>query len=73
VFVDFENGDLLQLSGEPQVVLDDPEIAVFEGAERLWRFTPRHIVQRVGALPLRWTFERDGWSPEALGTGTWPG
>jgi hypothetical protein len=71
VFVDFETGDLLQLSGEAQVVLDDPEIGAFEAAERLWRFTPRHIVQRAGALPLRWTFEQDGWSPDTPRTGTW--
>jgi predicted pyridoxine 5'-phosphate oxidase superfamily flavin-nucleotide-binding protein len=72
VFVDFETGDLLQLSGTAQVKLDDPEIAAFEGAERLWRFTPTQIVYRSDALPLRWIFERDGWSPESLRTGRWP-
>jgi uncharacterized protein len=54
VFVDFKTGDVLQLSGEAEVLLDSPEIASFESAERLWRFTPRHIVYRAGALPLRW-------------------
>jgi predicted pyridoxine 5'-phosphate oxidase superfamily flavin-nucleotide-binding protein len=72
VFVDFETGDLLQLSGTAQVVLDDPQIATFAGAERLWRFTPRQIVYRAEALPLHWTFEQDGWSPESLRTGSWP-
>lgn len=72
VFVDFETGDLLQLSGTAQVVLDDPEIATFAGAERLWRFTPQKIVYRADAVPLRWTFEPDGWSPESLRTGSWP-
>jgi len=71
VFVDFDTGDLLQLTGAAQVLLDDPEIATFAGAERLWRFTPRQIVSRPGALPLRWTFERDGWSPDSLRTGRW--
>ncbi len=56
VFVDFATGDLLQLSGDAQVVLDDPQIAAFEGAERFWRFTPRRAVYRPGAVPLRWTF-----------------
>ncbi|WUR11355.1 pyridoxamine 5'-phosphate oxidase family protein [[Empedobacter] haloabium] len=51
VFVDFARGDLLQLSGDAQVILDD---AALPGAERLWRFTPRRIVWRGGALPLRW-------------------
>jgi predicted pyridoxine 5'-phosphate oxidase superfamily flavin-nucleotide-binding protein len=72
VFVDFERGDLLQLTGTAQVVLDDPEVATFRGAERLWRFTPGRSVYRADALPLRWTFERNGWSPESLRTGNWP-
>jgi uncharacterized protein len=72
VFVDFERGDLLQLSGTAQVVLDDPEIATFRGAERLWHFTSHSSVYRADALPLRWTFAQNGWSPEALRTGNWP-
>jgi hypothetical protein len=42
------------MSGDAEVVLDSPELARFEGAERLWRFTPRRIVWREDALPLRW-------------------
>jgi predicted pyridoxine 5'-phosphate oxidase superfamily flavin-nucleotide-binding protein len=54
VFPDFASGGLLQMSGDAEVVLDSPELARFEGAERLWRFTPRRIVWREDALPLRW-------------------
>lgn len=71
VFVDFESGDLLQLSGDAEVVLDSPEIAAFQGAERLWRFTPRRVVYRPGALALRWAFQPEGWSPNSLMTGDW--
>ena len=71
LFVDFETGDLLQLSGSADVILDSPEIARFQGAERLWRVTPRRIHLRPDALPLRWTFRQDGWSPQALKTGAW--
>jgi ferredoxin-NADP reductase/predicted pyridoxine 5'-phosphate oxidase superfamily flavin-nucleotide-binding protein len=71
LFADFESGDLLQLTGDAEVILDSPEIAAFQGAERLWRFVPRRIVHRPGALPLRWTFEQDGWSPNSLMTGSW--
>jgi hypothetical protein len=71
LFVDFESGDLLQLSGNAEVILDSPEIATFQGAERLWRFQPRHILYRPDALPLRWTFPQDGWSPQSLRTGRW--
>jgi hypothetical protein len=72
VFVDFERGDLLQLTGTARVILDDPEIATFRGAERLWRFKPVSRVYRADALPLHWKFEPNGWSPESLRTGNWP-
>jgi uncharacterized protein len=55
LFIDFMNGDLLQLSGESEIIFDSPQIKTFAGAERLWRFTPRRIVYRPDALPLRWT------------------
>lgn len=71
LFADFGTGDLLQLSGDAEIILDSPEVAAFQGAERLWRFTPRRIVYRPGALPLRWTFQQDGWSPNSLKTGSW--
>jgi predicted pyridoxine 5'-phosphate oxidase superfamily flavin-nucleotide-binding protein len=71
LFIDFATGDLLQLSGDAEIVLESPEIAAFQGAERLWRVRPRHIVHRPGALPLRWSFPPDGWSPRSLRTGSW--
>lgn len=71
VFIDFESGDLLQMSGKAEVVLDSPEIATFAGAERLWTFVPQRIVRRPGALALRWSFRDGGWSPNALATGQW--
>lgn len=71
VFVDFESGDMLQLSGEAQVVLDSPDIAAFQGAERLWTFRPQRVVYRADALALRWKPRADGQSPNALMTGDW--
>ncbi len=70
LFIDFERGDVLQLTGRAEVVLDGPEIAQFQGAERLWRVHVRRVVRRPGALALRWRFE--SWSPTALATGRWP-
>ena len=70
-FPDWETGDLLQLTGEVEVILDSPEIKDFQGAERLWRFRPRQIVFRPKALPLRWAFSPEGRSPNSLMTGTW--
>lgn len=46
VFVDFETGGLLQLSGSAELV--------FDGEQRSWRFRPQKIVWRPEALPLRW-------------------
>ena len=71
VFVDFASGDLLQLTGTAEVVLDSPEIAAFQGAERLWRLRPTRFVRRRAALPVRWSTRLDGASPNALITGDW--
>ncbi|CAB3771544.1 Flavohemoprotein [Paraburkholderia humisilvae] len=71
VFVDFASGDLLQISGDATVDLDSPEVAAFQGAERLWRVKPRRVVYRAGALPLRWVFHENGWSLNSLMTGNW--
>ncbi|WP_042688764.1 pyridoxamine 5'-phosphate oxidase family protein [Azospirillum sp. B506] len=71
VFIDYESGGLLQMTGDAEVLLDSPEIAAFQGAERLWTFRPRRILRRAGALALRWSFRKEGWSPSSLMTGDW--
>lgn len=73
VFPDFETGDMLQMSGDAEIILDHPEIVAFQGAERLWRFRPRVIVRRPAALGLRWRLAENGWSPNTLMTGSWEG
>lgn len=71
LFIDYQTGDMLQMTGEAEVILDSPAIAAFQGAERLWTFRPRRILRRAGALALRWSFREDGWSPASLMTGDW--
>ncbi|MBZ9780460.1 pyridoxamine 5'-phosphate oxidase family protein [Pseudomonas sp. REP124] len=71
VFMDFKSGDLLQMTGTAEVLLDDPQIAAFQGAERLWRFKPQRIVYRQAALALRWEDKEEGESPNSLMTGSW--
>ena len=71
LFVDFASGDMLQMSGDADVVFDSPEIAAYQGAERLWTFRPRRIVRRRAGLALRWTFQEGGWSDSSLMTGDW--
>jgi predicted pyridoxine 5'-phosphate oxidase superfamily flavin-nucleotide-binding protein len=70
-FVDFATGDILQMTGRVEVVHESPEIAAFQGAERLWRFQPETLVFRAAALPLQSSLAEDGWSPRSLITGTW--
>lgn len=71
LFVDFATGNMLQMTGSAEVILSSPEVAAFQGAERLWRFRPEQVVYREDGLPLRWVFEDGGWSPSLLPTGDW--
>ncbi|OAI94406.1 pyridoxamine 5'-phosphate oxidase family protein [Pseudomonas putida] len=71
LFVDYENGDVLQMTGDAEVIFESPEIAAFQGAERLWSFRPRRIVRRPAGLALRWTFRAQGEAESSLLTGDW--
>ena len=70
LFIDFERGDVLQVSGRAEVILDSPEIEAFAGAERLWRVHVQRVRARPGALALRWRL--GGYSTTELTTGQWP-
>lgn len=53
IFLDFESGDVLQLTGRAEVVWDGPAVEAVAGAQRLLRF---HVVAgrfRPAALPFR--------------------
>ena len=69
VFIDFDHGDLLQLSGTTELVFAGEELEGFTGAERLWRLAVEQVVRRRGALALRWRFGEA--SPRSEATGTW--
>jgi len=71
LFIDFENGDLLYLAVEAQIIWDGPEVAAFEGAKRLLRFTVREMLRTEAALPLRWGAAAQ--SPFLDATGAWGG
>lgn len=71
LFIDFATSDLLQLSGEAELVLEGDEIADYAGAERLWRVHPEHIVRRQAAITLRWTLDANPLSPFLAHTGSW--
>ncbi|MFN3200394.1 MAG: pyridoxamine 5'-phosphate oxidase family protein [Bradymonadia bacterium] len=69
LFIDFDTGDLLSLTGAVQMIWDGPEVQAFQGADRLWRFTPHHGVRIRGALPFTFSFGQS--SPYNELTGTW--
>ncbi len=69
LFADFATGDLLFVAGTVEVQFEGPEIAAFQGAERLWHLTPSRAIRLRGALPLR--FAGGEASPNALITGDW--
>ncbi|MBF8637606.1 pyridoxamine 5'-phosphate oxidase family protein [Pseudomonas fulva] len=70
LFIDFSNGNVLQLYGRAELVLDSPDTSLFEGAERLWTLDVEQVVWRPGAVGLRWAFK--DYAPTTLATGTWP-
>lgn len=69
LFVDFDTGDALMLSGEAEVVWDGPEVEAFAGAERLLRFRLRESLRIEAAVPLAWGEAEH--APQLAATGTW--
>ena len=57
LFVDFENGDVLQLSGDANLIWDTTRVNDFEKAERLVKFDVATAVEISNGNPLRWTLE----------------
>ena len=69
LFIDFERGDLLHLSGRAETDWEGPDIARVAGAQRVLRFRTEHHVWRPGGLPLRWSLKEQ--SPHLDATGVW--
>lgn len=69
LFLDFENGHMLTLSGRAEILWDADDLHYFEGAQRLWRFHLNEGYFVRNALPVRWSL--DEFSPNSLLTGTW--
>ena len=69
LFIDYDNGELLHVAATAEIVLDGPELAEFDGAERLLRLHVEHALRRPAALPLRWGDAE--LSPHLARTGHW--
>jgi hypothetical protein len=55
VFIDFDRGDLMYLTGTAKVIWEGSEILAYERAERLLRFQLERGYRVQGSLPLRWS------------------
>ncbi|MBP3124461.1 pyridoxamine 5'-phosphate oxidase family protein [Thalassospira sp. ER-Se-21-Dark] len=53
VFVDFTNGNMLQITGTAEIIMGGAMVTQFVGAERLLNITPSRWVLRRGAFPMR--------------------
>jgi len=69
VFVDFDSGELLLLTGEAQVRWEGAELAAFAGAQRLLEFRAEQGWRFENACPLRWTAPVQ--APQLAATGSW--
>ncbi len=56
LFIDFEKGSTLQLTGKATIVWDVERTAEFAGAERLVEFQIEQILEMTHTSPLRWRF-----------------
>ena len=56
LFVDFETGRTLQLTGKARIIWDQVRTAEFTGAERLLEFDIEDVIEIAGAHALQWRF-----------------
>jgi hypothetical protein len=69
LFLDFNRGDLLYLTGTAKVIWEGAEISSYPGAERLLRFQLKKGYRVEGSLPLLWSEPQ--FSPFLEQTGSW--
>jgi len=68
LFIDFERGDTLQLSGRARVVWDAGQLNGYAGAERLVEFSVDRWIARAGAAPRGYRLiEPSPFNPPARG------
>ena len=56
LFVDFENGRLLQITGKAEIIWEETRSAQFAGAERLVTFTIDQLIETQPTQSLQWMF-----------------
>jgi hypothetical protein len=56
LFVDFDKGATLQLTGTAKIIWDMSHAVEFPGAQRLVEFRCKEVIETQSAIPLSWTF-----------------
>jgi uncharacterized protein len=56
LFLDFDTGDIVQLSGTALISWEADRLRDWPGAQRVVEFTANQVKARARALPLRWRF-----------------
>ncbi len=69
LFIDFNQGHLLTLTGTVEILWDSPDTEFFAGAERLWQFHLDHGYWLKNSLSLRWQLK--DYAPTTELTGNW--
>lgn len=69
LFVDFETGSILSLTGSARVDWEPPADASFPGADRFLRFVVQEGEWIANSNPLRWSAPRS--SPQVNATASW--
>ncbi|NET37669.1 MAG: flavin-nucleotide-binding protein [Cyanothece sp. SIO1E1] len=69
LFIDFETGDLVYLTGRAEIIWEGEAVNAFLGAERFIRFHTEEWIRVAASLPLRFRF--GDYSPLLKYTGSW--
>ena len=57
LFIDFDTGNTLQLTGEAEILWDREHVCRFPGAERVVSFHLEEVIHVERALPMTWRFQ----------------
>lgn len=56
LFVNFEQGHILQLTGTSKIIWEQEQLSQIAGAQRLIEFTIKQVLETQSATPFRWQF-----------------
>ena len=69
LFIDFQTGDMLTMTGEAHIIWDGPEVEAFEGAQRLVQFEASEVRRIKGGFANKSAFIE--YAPQLARTGAW--